>query len=79
MAEAEDLEEFYQEPAYTHLVMQAPDNDFPFDAAHPFILPLQANVGDSVIKKIGELTAKVIHGDSVHVFRYKCAWHSTIL
>ena len=52
-----------------------PYYDFPFDAAHPFILPLQANVRDSIVKKAGELTAKVIHGDSVYLFRYKCGWH----
>ena len=75
LVEADDLEEFYQEPAYTRLVTKMLYNDFPFSAAHPFILPLQATVGDSVIKKTGELSAKVIHGDSAQLFRYKCDWH----
>ena len=75
LVEADDLEDLYQETAYARLVMEMPDNKFPFNAAHAFILPLKANVGDSVVKKAGELTAKVIHGDSVCSFRYKCGWH----
>jgi hypothetical protein len=77
--EADNLESFYQEPAYARLVLKMTDNFFPYDAARPFSLPLQANVGDSVIKKSGELTAKVIYGDSAHIFRYKCAWHPDVL
>lgn len=77
--EADNLESFYQEPAYKRLVLKMTDGYFPFDAARPFSLPLLTNVGDSIVKKAGELTAKVTHGDSVHIFRYKCAWHPDVL
>ena len=77
--EANQLLSFYREPEFSQVVLTMPDNIFPYGEAHHFELPIRAHVGDSIIKKHGELIASVIRGDSVQTFRYKCPWHSTLL
>ena len=71
-----DLEYFYKQPEYDQIINAMNDTRFPYEKALPYSLALQARAGNILSKKNGALTAKLMQGDSIYEFQYKCPFHS---
>ncbi len=67
---------YYQVTAYEQLLRKTTGNFFLYDAARPFSLMEQAQVGDSVVKQRGRLTVYLFRDGRMQTFVYKCPYHS---